>query len=272
MEVPRNRQPTDRLDSVPDASSPAFASRHPVTMAFDKFAAAVTRWAGSPIAFGAAVMSVLAWLVCGPLFAFSENWQLVINTGTTIITFLMVFLIQQSQNKDSVALHLKLNELLASNRAASNQLIGIEDASEDDLRRIAAAYLRLVKEAGQTSLSRTAAGWLRQPGALYCRSAGGILRQGRALSFPTRGLQSCEYHECHRSFVGCLDRPAEDEPANPIRYATGVGVAGTSTPLAKTRAPIGPRPDRRVSDRSIRTGGFEIVRCCRSAKLTAFVA
>ena len=96
-----------------------------------------------------AVMSVLVWLVCGPVFKFSEDWQLVINTGTTIVTFLMVFLIQQSQNKDSVAVHLKLNELLASNRTASNQLIGIEDASEEDLRRIASAYLELAKKVGR---------------------------------------------------------------------------------------------------------------------------
>ncbi|MCT7061945.1 low affinity iron permease family protein, partial [Salmonella enterica] len=81
------------------------------------------------------------------LFHYSDGWQLVINTGTTIITFLMVFLIQQSQNKDSVAVHLKLNELLAANHAASNRLIGIEDASEEDLRRIANAYFNLAKKA-----------------------------------------------------------------------------------------------------------------------------
>jgi low affinity Fe/Cu permease len=82
-------------------------------------------------------------VVTGPIFHYSDGWQLVINTGTTIVTFLMVFLIQQSQNKDSVALHLKLNELLSSHRAANNNLIGIEDASEEELRRLAAAYLRL---------------------------------------------------------------------------------------------------------------------------------
>ncbi|SAL88506.1 Low affinity iron permease [Caballeronia arvi] len=90
-----------------------------------------------------AVLTVVAWVVTGPMFHYSDGWQLVINTGTTVVTFLMVFLLQQRQNKDSVALHLKLNELLSSHRAASNQLIGIEDASEDELRRLAAAYLRL---------------------------------------------------------------------------------------------------------------------------------
>jgi low affinity Fe/Cu permease len=101
------------------------------------------------VAFSIAVLTVLTWVVTGPLFHYSDGWQLVINTGTTIVTFLMVFLIQQSQNKDSVALHLKLNELLSSHRAADNQLIGIEDASEEELRRLAAAYLRLSTRTGQ---------------------------------------------------------------------------------------------------------------------------
>ena len=144
-----DRHGVDRLQSVPDTSSPAYAARHPVTRAFDRFAAAVTRWAGSPVAFGVAVISIVVWLISGPLFHYSEGWQLVINTGTTIVTFLMVFLIQQSQNKDSVAVHLKLNELLASHHAASNKLIGIEDASEEDLRRIADAYLKLAENAGR---------------------------------------------------------------------------------------------------------------------------
>jgi low affinity Fe/Cu permease len=141
----RNNPPmsTDELDTVPDTSSPAYAAGHPLTRAFDAFASAVTRWAGSPIAFALAVTSVVVWAFTGPFFHYSENWQLVINTGTTIVTFVMVFLIQQSQNKDSVALHLKLNELIASHRAASDKLIGIEDASEDELRRLAAAYLRM---------------------------------------------------------------------------------------------------------------------------------
>jgi low affinity Fe/Cu permease len=135
--------PTDELDTVPDTSSPAYAGRHPLTRLFDRFASLVTRWAGSPAAFSLAVLTVVAWVLTGPIFHYSDGWQLVINTGTTIVTFLMVFLIQQSQNKDSVALHLKLNELLSSHRAANNNLIGIEDASEEELRRLAAAYLRL---------------------------------------------------------------------------------------------------------------------------------
>lgn len=86
---------------------------------------------------------IVVWVVTGPVFHYSDGWQLVINTGTTIVTFLMVFLIQQSQNKDSVALHLKLNELISSHRQANNHMIGIEDATEAELRRLAAAYLRM---------------------------------------------------------------------------------------------------------------------------------
>ena len=81
------------------------------------------------------------------MFHFSENWQLVINTGTTIVNFLMVFLIQQSQNKDSVAIHLNLNELLAANREASNRMIGIEDLDEQDLHDVASFYLKLAERA-----------------------------------------------------------------------------------------------------------------------------
>jgi low affinity Fe/Cu permease len=149
---------THTLGTVPDTSSPAYATRHPVTRAFDTFASAVTRWAGSPVAFGMAVISILVWAVTGPVFHYSENWQLVINTGTTIVTFIMVFLIQQSQNKDSVALHLKLNELLASHRSADNHLIGIEDATEDELRRLAAAYLRMSAGESKEALTHTSSG------------------------------------------------------------------------------------------------------------------
>jgi len=119
---------------------------HPITRLFDRFASFATRWAGTPYAFGAAVCAIVLWLLLGPVFRYSDAWQLIVNTGTTIVTFLMVFLLQQSQNKDSVAMHLKLDELLSSQRAASNALIGIEDASEEELRRLAAAYLKLASQ------------------------------------------------------------------------------------------------------------------------------
>ena len=131
------------LGGMPSTTGAAYASRSRVLTLFDRFASSVTRWAGSPMAFCAALSIVVAWGASGPLFHYSENWQLVINTGTTIVTFLMVFLIQQSQNKDSVAIHLKLDELLAANRNASNRMIGIEDLDEQDLREVADFYVRL---------------------------------------------------------------------------------------------------------------------------------
>lgn len=135
------------MGSMPDTASASYATRSPVLAAFDRFASRVTRWAGSPAAFCLAIIAVAVWAVLGPIFGFSENWQLVINTGTTIITFLMVFLIQQSQNKDSVAVHLKLNELLAASQTASNRMVGIEDLDEQDLRELADFYVRLAKRA-----------------------------------------------------------------------------------------------------------------------------
>lgn len=116
---------------------------------FDHFAGAATRQAGSPAAFALALFVVLAWAVTGPIFGYSETWQLVINTGTTIVTFLMVFLIQQSQNKDAIAVHLKLNELLASHREASNHLVAIEDLDEEELRQLVKFYRHLAELADE---------------------------------------------------------------------------------------------------------------------------
>jgi len=135
------------LGSMPSTTSAAYAGRSRLLTAFDRFASTVTRGAGSPLAFCAALATVAVWASLGPWFGYSEDWQLVINTGTTIVTFLMVFLIQQSQNKDSVAMHLKLNELLAAHRAASNRMIGIETLDEQDLEQLAAFYARLAERA-----------------------------------------------------------------------------------------------------------------------------
>ena len=112
---------------------------------FDRFARTVTRWTGSSVAFSLALAAIVIWCVTGPLFDFSETWQLVVNTGTTIITFLMVFLIQQSQNKDSQAVHLKLDELLLAMRGADDRLVDAEDLDEDELRRLAEHYTRLAR-------------------------------------------------------------------------------------------------------------------------------
>lgn len=110
---------------------------------FDRVSTAVTRAAGRP---GASVMAfslIIIWAISGPIFGFSDTWQLVINTGTTIITFLMVFIIQQSQNKDTLALQLKLNELIACQQLASNRLIDIEDLTEDELLVLKKFYIKL---------------------------------------------------------------------------------------------------------------------------------
>ncbi|MBL0744595.1 low affinity iron permease family protein [Chryseolinea lacunae] len=110
---------------------------------FEKFSGAVTSAAGSTPAFIVAFTLVLLWAVTGPVFHYSEQWQLVINTGTTIVTFLMVFLIQKSQNKDSLAIQLKLNELVAAHEFASNRLVSVENMTEDELKVIKKYYAHL---------------------------------------------------------------------------------------------------------------------------------
>ena len=110
---------------------------------FEKFSNTVTRITGSTPAFIIAFLMVLIWAFTGPIFKFSESWQLVINTGTTIVTFLMVFLIQKSQNKDSLAIQLKLNELVAAHEFASNRLVNVENMTEDELKVIQKYYTRL---------------------------------------------------------------------------------------------------------------------------------
>ena len=110
---------------------------------FDKVATKITQWTGSSYAFGLACLCIIIWIVTGPVFHYSDTWQLVINTGTTIITFLMVFLIQKSQNKDSKAIHLKLNELLASHEGTSNRMVDIEDLTEEELDSLHKFYVTL---------------------------------------------------------------------------------------------------------------------------------
>ena len=113
--------------------------------ALEALAHRVTEWTGGSWAFGVALATIVVWGVTGPLFGFSNTWQLVINTGTTIITFLMVFLIQRSQNKDARAVHLKLNEIVAAHQGASNRLINVEDLTEAEIRVLHAHYQRLVE-------------------------------------------------------------------------------------------------------------------------------
>ncbi len=110
---------------------------------FENLASRVTKATGSTPAFLIAFSIILIWALCGPFFNYSQTWQLVINTGTTIITFLMVFLIQKAQNKDAMAMQLKLNELVASHKFASNRLIDIEDLSESEIKILQKYYVTL---------------------------------------------------------------------------------------------------------------------------------
>ena len=120
-------------------------NRSQIHRAFDRFSTTVTRAVGKPLATILAFLLVIAWAATGPIFNYSDTWQLVINTTTTIITFIMVFIIQQTQNKDTMALQLKLNELIASSGDASNRLIDSEDLTEAELEQIKHFYIKLSK-------------------------------------------------------------------------------------------------------------------------------
>ena len=113
----------------------------------EHFARVVTEWSGSSNAFALALAIVVVWALLGPVFAYSDSWQLVINTGTTVVTFLMVFLIQRAQNKESRAMELKLNEIIAAVHGASNRLIDVENLSEHELETLHRHYEALVKMA-----------------------------------------------------------------------------------------------------------------------------
>jgi low affinity Fe/Cu permease len=134
-------EPTTRPASSPHA--PKNAGHHPSSKhhdAFGSIAAGTARMAGSRWAFLAALGTVVIWGATGPFFGFSELWQLVINTGTTIVTFLMVFLIQNAQNRESKAVHLKLDELIRAVKTAKNEIIDIESLTEEELDRLAQRY------------------------------------------------------------------------------------------------------------------------------------
>jgi low affinity Fe/Cu permease len=116
-----------------------------IGLRFERFSEVVTRWTGTTAAFGLAIGIVVVWGLLGPVFHYSNTWQLVINTGTTVITFLMVFLIQRTQNKDALAIHLKLNELVSAMQGASNRLVDVESLTEKDLLTLHAYYRELAK-------------------------------------------------------------------------------------------------------------------------------
>jgi low affinity Fe/Cu permease len=121
---------------------------------FSDFARKTARAAGQPVVFALAAAVIVLWLITGPFFGFSDTWQLIINTGTTIVTFLMVFLIQNTQNRDSEAMHIKLDELIRAIDGAHNALLNLEDLGERELDRIRVDYTRLAEEARETLLEK----------------------------------------------------------------------------------------------------------------------
>ena len=118
-----------------------------LNVAFTRFSRWAARWSGRPAAFMLALAAILVWAITGPLFEFSDTWQLVINTGTTIITFLMVFLIQNTQNRDTEALHLKIDELIRATSGAYNLLINLEEVDDDEMERFRQLYQALAIKA-----------------------------------------------------------------------------------------------------------------------------
>lgn len=116
---------------------------------FTAMASRISAAVGQPLAFGIALLTILVWGITGPIFGYSDTWQLIINTATTIVTFLMVFLIQRSQNKDSEAIHLKLDELLGALEGANSKLVAIETMDEDHLRRLSARYHAMAERAAK---------------------------------------------------------------------------------------------------------------------------
>src|SRR5260221_6348701 len=157
------------------------SNRKPVSLAarLEDFSTAVTKWSGSSSAFALAMLIIVVWAIVGPVFHFSDTWQLAVNTGTTIITFLMVFLIQRSQNKDSHAIHLKLNELVGAMQGASNRLIDIEALTEKDLETLSRYYKELAKLA-RTEIDVTESHSVEEARERHSVKIGGAARPARA--------------------------------------------------------------------------------------------
>ena len=130
-------------------------NRNKLSAFLEKFSHRATVATGTSVAFVLAVLVILVCLISGPIFRYSDTWQLVINTGTTIITFLMVFLIQRAQNKDALAIHLKLNEIVAALEGASNRLIDVEDLTEPEIDALRSYYKRLIELARKDDVLTT---------------------------------------------------------------------------------------------------------------------
>jgi low affinity Fe/Cu permease len=156
LEVDRPRSKSNGLPSNHAINASAGPAKNSFNDTFRKIASSAAAAVGSKWAFILSIVIVLVWALTGPIFHFSDTWQLVINTGTTIVTFLMVFLIQNTQNRDSKALQLKLDELLRANRAARNTLVDLENMSDDELQELQAEFTRLREMACEEVSDRAA--------------------------------------------------------------------------------------------------------------------
>jgi low affinity Fe/Cu permease len=156
--VPERRRASDTPDYRPriDAIARLASARTRTIGVVERISAAATEWTGHTTAFVWALLLVIGWTISGPLFRYSDTWQLFINTVTNLVTFLMVFLIQRAQNKDTMALQLKVNELIAAQKGAHNSLIAIEELSEEELQGLHDRFLRLAavsRGGAQTSVA-----------------------------------------------------------------------------------------------------------------------
>jgi low affinity Fe/Cu permease len=143
----------NRKSQDPSASSGSRADSHFHSF-FRRFSARTAGAVGSAWAFALALLVVVVWATTGPIFRYSDTWQLVINTGTTIVTFLMVFLIQNTQNRDAKAIHLKLDELIRAVHGARNRMVDLEDMTDEDLARLQKQFQRLKEQSDQAHQSR----------------------------------------------------------------------------------------------------------------------
>ncbi len=137
-----------------DKVSEGTKRNHALSLYFSKFAHAVAHMAGTPTAYLLAMLTIVMWAITGPIFGYSDTWQLVINTGTTIVTFLMVFLIQNTQNRDTLAVQLKLSELIIAVKDAENRIATIEDLPEEDLEQLHKELCARAEQAGDALASR----------------------------------------------------------------------------------------------------------------------
>jgi low affinity Fe/Cu permease len=158
MHLPYPRFQPGKQGEVDMAGEPSTSEDKPLslTIAFNKAAQWTSQQCGRASTFAAACVVIVVWAVTGPMFHYSDTWQLIINTGTTIVTFLMVFLIQNTQNRDSAVLHLKLDELIRVTESARNRLLDLEDLTDEDLKRLKGSFARLAETPDNAHLQKAA--------------------------------------------------------------------------------------------------------------------